>query len=159
MKFFVTNDLKNDNPLSIMITALLALLTLFIFSDLLVKGSMFGWNPHAVYLTLIGDAENFLDPYAFETLLEMVHTDLFFSALLFLILAALSFRIDKESSSAKVIILILLIMLIISTITPLVAINGFYSAALLWFYSFILSHLLYLLLITHSLWVLWFKHD
>lgn len=159
MKFFVTNDLKKEHPLRVMITALLVLLALFIVSDALVKQSMFGGSVHDIYTSLMGDAENFTEPYSFDLLLEMIHTDLFFSALLFLVLAALCFRVSNESMGSKVMMLVLLVSLIVSIITPFVAINGIYSGAILWFYSFIVSHLLFIMVITHILWILWFKHD
>lgn len=159
MKFFVTNDLQKEHPLRVMITALLVLLALFIVSDVVVKAFIFGHSVHEVYLTLIGDTESFLDPYSFDLLLEKIHTDLFFYALLFLVLAALCFRVSNESMTSKVMMLILLVLLITSVISPFIAINAIYSGAFLWFYSFILSHALFMIIIAHILWILWFKHD
>jgi len=159
MKFFVTNDLKKEHPLRVMITALLVLLALFILSDVLVKASMFGHGVNEVYLTLIGDAKNFIDPYSFDTLLEQIHTDLFFASLLFLVLAALCFRVSNESLLSKVMMLILLLLLIISVISPFIAINEIHSGAFLWFYSFVLSHALFMIIIAHIVWILWFKND
>jgi hypothetical protein len=157
MKFFVTNDLKKEHPLKIMITAFITLIALFIISDVLVKGSMFGSDTQTVYLTLVGDEANFTEPYTFGTLLEMIHTDLFFFTLLFLVLAALCFRVSKESLISKVMMLSLLVLLIISTITPFIALNGSQLATSWWFYSFLFSHILACVVVLHIVWILWFK--
>lgn len=159
MKFFVTNDLKKEHPLKIMISVFIGLIILFVVSDLLVKASLFGTSVNEVYLSLMGDVDNFTEPYAFGILLEMVHTDLFFFTLLFLILAALSFRVSKESSVSKVMILLFLVMIILSNIFPFIALNGSLFATTLWFYSFILSHAMSGFIVIHILWLLWFTHD
>jgi len=156
MKFFVNNDLKKEHPLAIMITALVILLALFTLSDLWVKGSLFGYSVSAIHLTLIGDAENFVDPFSFSTLLEMIHSDLFFSSLLFLVIAALSLRLTQDSNLSKILLLLLLVLLITAMITPFIALNGSYLSTYLWFYSFIVSHALFLVIMIDILWHLWF---
>ena len=159
MKFFVSNDLKKERSLQIMITALLVLITLFLISNLFVKGSSFGFDAHTTFITLIGDEENFIEPYSFDALLEMVHIDLFLFSMIFLIVAGLGLRIAKHSVFLKSILLTTLISLIIASISPFIALQGFYIAAILWYYSFIYAHLAFIIAIIFTLKVLWDSDD
>ncbi len=142
-----------------MVTFLLALITLFLISNIYVKGLNFGFDPQSVFITLLGDQDNFIEPYALESLLEMTHIDLFFHSMLFLIVAALGLRVDKHSTAMKVILAVLLLLIVIAVISPFAALSGIYFYALAWYYSFILMHMTLFLIMLLIVVKMWSYHD
>lgn len=159
MKFFVTGNIKNEKKLLVAITALALFFILFIFSDLWIKGALFGFSVIEVSQTLLGNEELFMDPYAFATLLEMIHTDLFFVMMLFILSGALYFRIKKQSRFTRVVMTILLFMVLISMVTPFVGLSYSFGA-FLWYYSFIGWHLLFIYIYIDVIKTIWFSsHD
>ncbi|MDH5464315.1 MAG: hypothetical protein OEW60_01725 [Thiovulaceae bacterium] len=145
MKFFVSGDIKHQRKLVLAIFIVALFFILFLLSDMWVKSKLFGLTIHDVSQTLLGDEENFIEPYAFSTLLEMIHTDLFFVMMLFILSGALYFRIKKQSKRARIIMSIILLMVFVSMITPFVGLH-YYLGSLLWYYSFIIWHLLFIVI-------------
>ncbi len=158
MKFFVSSDLKRERPIKWMISGLILFLSLFTLSNAAVKASIFGTTPEQIAQTLQGDPDEFIEPFALGSLLELIHVDLFFMSLLFLLLSALQFRLIPAKAQALFWSTLLLFCIILSFVAPFLAFYDLLYGAHIWLISFVTLHALLGLTYIQILYFLWRPH-
>ncbi len=146
MKFLTTKEL-NENPfLKYLIAGLLIFFVLFLISDITLHHLQIGLNFKEACSLILGNEEEFIEPILLETLLLMVHVDLFFSMFLLLCLTAISIRVFKRDSLTFVFLNTLYISAILA---PLLLISSYFlgeSVVIAWVVVFIIWHILALFL-------------
>lgn len=154
MRFTLINNVKQDNAMRLILSALLVFISLYLISDVLVKHSSFGITSNAVKLTIFGSEAEYIDPISKASFLEFWHTEIFFIMMLLLVLSAVFVRLAKKS---MLILNIVMISSIISIIT--LALSYFMSPLFINIYiaTFFIWHVSALYMSLYSLWRLYDK--
>ncbi len=151
MKFLATKELKDNTFLKNLLGGLLVLITLFLFLDLLLHHVQIGLSFQSAITTLLGNEEEFIEPLLFDSLLIMIHTNLFFSMLLLLILSAIWIRVSKQPKASKPFLHALFLLAIFA---PIFLLLGYFFGAWgikIWVVMFVLWHILALLMSAQTL--------
>ncbi len=142
MKFLATKELKDNPFLKNLLAGLLVLITLFLLLDLLLHHVQIGLSFDSAITTLLGNEEEFIEPLLFDSLLIMIHTNLFFSMLLLLILSAIWIRVSKQPKDFKIFLHALFLLAIFA---PIFLLFGYFFGELgvkIWVVMFISWHFL-----------------
>lgn len=102
MKFLVTKELEQNRLLSLQVLWLTAILTLFLFSDMVLHHYQVGLTPTLALETILGNEEAFLEPILFSALLERIHIDIFISMLTLMLLVVIYIRLSKERKNTMI---------------------------------------------------------
>ncbi|WP_324170616.1 hypothetical protein [Sulfurimonas sp.] len=138
--------------MSLILKGFLSFILLFLISDILVKYFSFGITPDAIYITLFGNEEEFIDPITKSYFLEFWHTEIFFIMMNLLTLSAIFIRLSNKSKIAMT--NILMISAIISLIS--LPMSFFISSDFVYIYllTFFIWHLSAIYMILYSFWKL-----
>lgn len=151
MKFLVTKELKNNQQLKYLILFLLFGMGMFLIFDIANHAFTIGSSPNDIANTLLGNREEFIEPILIQTLLQIIHADIFFSLIILLLLSLIYLRVSKKNS---ILIHIVFISSLLSHIT-LLAIYWFgANFVLIWLTLFLLWHILTAVLIILTIWKL-----
>ena len=144
MKFLSQTSL-HDNPfLKNLLGGLLVFITLFLLLDILLYHIQIGLSFENAITSILGNEEEFIEPILFDSLLVMIHSNLFFSMLILLILSAIWVRISKPNSK-----LFLHLLFILAILAPVFLLLGYFFGTLaikIWVVLFLLWHFLALLM-------------
>lgn len=102
MKFLVTKELEQNRLLTLQVLLMTAILTLFLFSDMVLHHFQIGLTPVQAVETLLGNEEAFIEPMLFSVLLERIHIDLFISMITLMLLVVIYIRISKDRKNKMI---------------------------------------------------------
>jgi len=149
MKFIVTKELKNNKQLKYLILFLLFGMGLFLIFDVANHAFLIGSNPSEITSTLLGNKEEFIEPILIQTLLQIIHADIFFSLIILILLSLIYLRISEKNS-------ILIHVVFISSLLSHISLLTIYwlgiNFVLIWLTLFMLWHVLAVTLIAVSVW-------
>lgn len=152
MKFLLTKELKDNQLLRFVVLFFLAIITLFLLSDILLHHYQIGLSFEKAKETLLGNEEAFIEPLLFDVLLEKIHIGIFTSMITLMLISIISIRVSHTQKS-KVIHL----AFISAILTPLsLLIAYFYGGIfiLVWIGLFLLWHFCAIYLCMTSVWSL-----
>ena len=133
MKFTLIKDLKQDSIMKPILSALVLFTLLYLVSDFFVKQSSFGLFPDAIYTTLLGNEEEFIDSINKASFLEFWHAEVFFIMMIVFTLSTVYIRLSKASKFAILLVNLMMLSAITSLIT--LALAYFYSSLFIYIYS------------------------
>lgn len=148
MKFLVTQELRHNPLLKLVVFFLVVILGLFLLSDLVLYHLQIGLTLEQASQTLLGNEEAFIEPLLFDVLLERVHISIFTSMITLMLLSIIYMRV-KNIEKSKLIHLVF-ITAILAPVALLLA-NVYGTVFIVaWIGLFILWHLcgIYLALVT-----------
>lgn len=96
MKFTLIKNLSQDKTMKPILTALLGFTSLYLVIDIFVKEALLGLNVFDVTQTLFGNEDEFIDPMTTASILELIHTEIFFMMMILLTLSAIFARVCKR---------------------------------------------------------------
>ena len=96
---------------------LLLFIVLYIFADFAVKYSSIGLFSDALRLTILGDADQFLDPINKSSFLELIHAEIFFLMMILLTLSAVFMRLHATKKYSVLVLNLTMISAIFALIT------------------------------------------
>lgn len=102
MKFLVTKELEQNSLLTLQVLLLTAILTLFVFSDMVLHHYQVGLTPAKAVETILGNEETFIEPILFSALLERIHIDIFISMITLMLLIVIYIRISKNRKNKMI---------------------------------------------------------
>jgi len=102
MKFLVTKELEQNRLLTLQILWLTAILTLFLFSDIVLHHYQVGLTPTQALESILGNEEAFLEPMILSALLERIHIDIFISMITLMLLVVIYIRVSKDSKNKMI---------------------------------------------------------
>ncbi len=152
MRFTLIKNLNQDKTMKPILIGLLFFTLFYIVTDIFIKYINFGLTKTTLSSTLYGNESEFIDPILFSTLLEFIHTEIFFIMMILLTLSAVFARVSKHytlivinlvMTSAIVSIISLVLAYFISDIFVVIYIGSFY----IW-------HLIALYMSLYSIWKL-----
>ena len=117
MRFTLIKDLKKDKGMQPILIGLLLFIVLYIFADFVVKYSSIGLFSDALTLTILGDADQFLDPINKSSFLELIHAEIFFLMMILLTLSAVFMRLHATKKYSILVLNVTMISAIFSLIT------------------------------------------
>lgn len=139
MKFLVTKELEQNRLLTLQVLLLTAILTLFIFSDMVLHHYQIGLTPTQALETLLGNEEAFLEPMLLTALLERIHMDIFISMITLMLLVVIYIRLSKNRKNKMIHLSFLSAIL-----APISLLLGYFYGEIfifLWLGLFVLWHL------------------
>ena len=152
MKFLVTTKLKQNPLLKFVVLFLVAILGIFLLTDLVLYHLQIGLTLERATETLLGHEEAFIEPIIFEVLLERIHIGIFTSMITLILLSIIYMRVlDTEKSK---VIHLAFITAILSPIVLLLAYVYGTAFIVLWIALFVLWHLFGVYLALHTVWSL-----
>lgn len=146
MKFLVNKDLEHSTLLGSLMAGVVALLFLYLISDIVLHGYVLGTDITTLSATLYGNAEEFIEPILIDTLLLQVHTDLFMSLFTIMMIASIYIRLYSTNVMTKWLVHLLFILGLLSPILLIVAYYTTVDFIYLWFVSFLFGHFLGMLM-------------
>ncbi len=120
MKFLATKSLKENPFLKNLLAGLMIFIILFLVLDVVLYSEQIGFRFEDAKNRILGNEEEFIEPILFDSLLIMIHSNLFFSMLILLILSAVWIRVSKLNTLSKWILHLLFLMAIFSNIFLLI---------------------------------------
>jgi len=117
LRFTLIKDLKKDKGMQPILIGLLLFIVLYIFADFVVKYSSIGLFSDALTLTILGDADQFLDPINKSSFLELIHAEIFFLMMILLTLSAVFMRLHATKKYSILVLNVTMISAIFSLIT------------------------------------------
>ncbi|MBT8348128.1 MAG: hypothetical protein HKP62_01610, partial [Sulfurovum sp.] len=93
MKFLVTKDLAHSTLLRYLMGSVVFATLLYLGIDTILHAYVIGLDMNSISVTLLGDAENFVEPILIDSLLLQVHIDLFMTLFALLILSSIYIRL------------------------------------------------------------------
>jgi hypothetical protein len=102
MKFLVTKELEQNRLLTLQVLLLTAVLTLFLFSDMVLHHFQVGLTPVQAIETILGNEEAFIEPMLFSALLERIHIDIFISMITLMLLVVIYIRLGKSRKNRMI---------------------------------------------------------
>ncbi len=102
MKFLVTKELEQNRLLTLQVLWLTAILTLFLFSDMVLHHYQVGLTPAQALETILGNEEAFVEPILLSALLERIHIDIFISMLTLMLLVVIYIRLSKDRKNKMI---------------------------------------------------------
>ncbi len=146
MKFLVTKESAPSALLrSLMISVVFAII-LYIFLDIVLHSYLLGSDIQTIQANIFGDEENFIEPLLIETLLLQIHIDLFMTLFGLMILTSIYIRFHNKQNFTKWFVHIVLFLGLISPIILLLAFFTIEIFIYIWLISFILWHILALIM-------------
>ena len=134
------------------LNGLLLFTFIYLISDFFVSYHSFGLFSEQLKNTLFGNIDEFIDPISKGTLLEHLHTQIFFMMMILLTLSAVFARLCSKKSYMLIIINTLMLSAILSLIA--LGLTYFFTPLLLNLYiiSYFTWHITALLMVLISLW-------
>ena len=151
MKFLVTKELWHNQLLKWLVVFFVAILILFLLSDMLLHHYQIGLEFSRAIETIMGNEEEFTDPILFDALLERVHIDIFTSTITLMLLALIYVRVAPQNKIKSLPIHLLFLTAILSHIALM---GGFYAGEFLiysWVVLFIIWHIIAIALSFYTL--------
>ncbi|MEA2046851.1 MAG: hypothetical protein U9O64_00230 [Campylobacterota bacterium] len=142
MKFLITKELSHNRLLNHLMLGVVIAIFLYLILDMVLHGFVFGLDIPTLTTTLYGNMDAFIEPILLDTLLLQVHIDLFMSLFALMIVGSIYIRLYAAKSLTKPLIHLLFILGLLS---PLVILLAYFTNAMalyLWLGSFVLWHLL-----------------
>lgn len=139
MKFLITKELKDNSLLRLLVTLLVSFFMLFLALNIVLHHYQIGLNLDKAMESIIGDADNFIEPILFDILIERVHIDIFISMILLTLLVIIYIRVEKKPKN--IFIHIVFLSNIFSNISFIL---GYYYGEIfiiLWIGLFLLWHI------------------
>ncbi len=102
MKILVTKKLSRSHPLFGAILSLLLFLFLALISNTLYLHTKLSFVPSELMQKVFGDEESFVEPMLYEEILGYLHFEIFFFALLYLLVLFLYFRINPHIKALSI---------------------------------------------------------
>lgn len=96
MKFIVSKKIIDNRALYVSVLWMLVFLIVAMGLSVAAKGIDFGITPAAWADTVLGNAEEFIEPLSVSDLLLSLHTDLFGLILIFILISALVVRTSRS---------------------------------------------------------------
>lgn len=112
-------DLKSDSAMRPILSGLLLFILLYLIADFFVKNSSIGLFSDALTLSLLGNADEFLDPISEAYFLELLHAETFFLMMILLTLSTVYIRLYSKAKLS----LLLLNITMATAITSLIALG------------------------------------
>ena len=150
MKFLVTKDLAHSQLLAYLIAAVLTAILLYLGLDVVLHGYVIGFDMTAIHSTLFGNVETFEEPILIDSLLLQVHIDLFITIFVLLILSSVYIRLHDKTTAMKWVLHALFVSGLLAPLSLLLAYFWSEVFVTVWVVTFIVWHLLSLI-ITASL--------
>ena len=151
MKFLVTKELWHNQLLKWLVVFFVAILILFLLSDMLLHHYQIGLEFSRAIETIMGNEEEFTDPILFDSLLERVHIDIFTSTITLMLLALIYVRVAPKNKIKSLPIHLLFLTAILSHIALM---GGFYAGEFFiysWVVLFIIWHIIAIALSFYTL--------
>ena len=145
MKFLVTKDLAHSQLLAYLMAAVVLAILLYLGLDVVLHGYVIGSDMTAVHSTLFGNAETFEEPILIDSLLLQVHIDLFMTIFVLLILSSVYIRLHNKTTAMKWVLHALFILGLLAPLSLLLAYFWSEVFVMVWAVTFLLWHLLALL--------------
>jgi len=145
MKFLVTKDLAHSQLLAYLMGGVLVAILLYLGLDIVLHSYVIGSDMTAVHNTLFGNEETFEEPILIDSLLLQVHIDLFMTIFVLVILSAIYIRLHNRTKTMKWVLHALFILGLAAPISLLLAYFWSEAFAVVWAGTFLLWHLLALL--------------
>jgi len=142
VKFLVTKELWHNQLLKWLVVFFVAILILFLLSDMLLHHYQIGLEFSRAIETIMGNEEEFTDPILFDALLERVHIDIFTSTITLMLLALIYVRVAPKNKIKSLPIHLLFLTAILSHIALM---GGFYAGEFFiysWVVLFIIWHII-----------------
>ena len=150
MKFLVTKDLAHSQLLAYLIGAVLTAILLYLGLDVVLHGYVIGFDMTAIHSTLFGNVETFEEPILIDSLLLQVHIDLFITIFVLLIVSSVYIRLHDKTTAMKWVLHALFVSGLLAPLSLLLAYFWSEVFVTVWVVTFIMWHLL-ALIITASL--------
>ncbi len=157
MKFLVTKDLAYSTLLKNLIVGVCIALFFYFILDIILHGYVVGFEFQDIFATLYGNEEEFIEPILIDSLLLQVHIDLFMSLLAVMMIASIYIRLFSTKKMTKWLVHILFLLSLMSPITLMVAYLSSQIFAFVWISSFLLGHLLAMIMTVMIVKKLWLK--
>lgn len=151
MKFTLIKDIKQDSMMKPILSGLLFFTLLYLVSDVFVKYSSFGITPNAVFITLVGNEEEYLDPISKASFLEFWHVEIFFVMMILFTLSAVYIRLVQASKISIVVVNLMMISAIIALVSLPMAYFLSSSFIMVYVISFFIWHICALFSVLSSL--------
>jgi len=142
MKFLVTKDLAHSQLLAYLIGAVLVAMLLYLGLDVVLHGYVIGSDLGEIQSTLFGNAETFEEPILIDSLLLQVHIDLFMTVFALLILSSVYIRLHNKTATMKWVLHLLFILGLLAPLSLLLAYFWSETFVIVWVVTFLLWHLL-----------------
>jgi len=154
MKFTLTNDLKQNALMRLIIIVLVFFTLIYLLADIFVKYKSFGISVSTVKLTLFGDEDEFIEPLPEVSFLEFIHSEIFFIMMILFTLSIVFIRVATKSKINFVIINTTMMAAIVSLIA--LGLSFYLSEIFVYIYiiSFFLWHTLGIYISLYTLWKL-----
>jgi len=146
MKFLVTKDLAHSKLLAYLMAAVLMAILLYLGLDVVLHGYVIGFDFNEIHSTLFGNMETFEEPILIDSLLFQVHIDLFMTIFALLILSSIYIRLHNKTATMKWVLHLLFILGLLAPISLLLAYFWSEIFVTVWIVTFILWHLLAVLI-------------
>lgn len=140
MKFLITKELHHNPLLKVLILFFVAILTLFLFSDILIYHYQIGLTPTLAEECLRGDIETYTEPILFDVLLERVHISIFTSMITLMLLSIIYMRVYNIEKS-----FVIHLGFISAILSPITLILSYFYGNIfivLWISSFLFWHMI-----------------
>lgn len=142
MKFLVSKDSAPAPLLKRLMVGVTVFILLYLVTDLLLHGVLFGSSIEAISSTFYGNDAEFVEPILFETLLLQAHIDLFMALIALMVLSSVYIRLTVKTHTNRT----LLHALFLSGVSAPLLLTGAYFGSdviiYLWAAAFLLWHLL-----------------
>lgn len=154
MRFTITNDLKQNPLMRLILMGLIFFILIYLFADIFVKYKNFGISVSMVKLTLFGDEDEFIEPLPEASFLEFIHSEIFFIMMVLFTLSIVFIRVASKSKIDFIIINLTMMAAIVSLIT--LGLSFYISEIFVYIYiiSFFLWHTLSIYISLYTLWKL-----
>jgi len=146
MKFLLTKDLQHSSLLSKLMLGVCVTLFLYLGLDVVLHAYVLGADLTTLTNTLYGNEEEFIEPILLDVLLLQVHSDLFMSLFSIMIISSIYIRFYSANRSTKWLVHILFLL---GLFTPAFLMLSYFTSVgfvMLWLGSFVLCHLLGMLM-------------
>lgn len=142
MKFLITKELSQNSLLNHLMAGVVGAIFLYLILDSVHHQFLFGLDIATLTTTLYGNMDEFIEPILLDTLLLQVHIDLFMSLFALMIVGSIYIRLYATHTLTKPLVHTLFILGLLSPLAILIAYFTNVVALYLWLGSFVLWHLL-----------------
>lgn len=146
MKFLIKKDIKYTALLHNLIVAVISILSLYLLLDISLHYFVIGMDIASISTTLYGDEERFIEAILLDSLLLQVHIDLFMNIITLMILSSIYIRYFSHTPYSKLSVHLLLLSGIIAPISLLIAYFTSIIFVYIWLITFIVEHILGLIM-------------
>jgi len=146
MKFLITKELSQNSLLNHLMAGVVGAIFLYLILDIVLHHFLFGLGIATLTTTLYGNMDEFIEPILLDTLLLQVHIDLFISLFALMMVGSIYIRLYATHTLTKPLVHLLFILGLLSPLAILVAYFTNVIALYLWLGSFVLWHLLAMVL-------------